>query len=1164
MLERIGKYKVESRLGQGGMGTVYLALDSQIQRRVAIKVFKLEISNADPRTAERFRAEAQTTAGLRHPHIVTVYEYGEQDGIPYIVMEYLQGTDLHRVLQQGSKLSLLEKVRIIAEVASGLQYAHEKGIIHRDIKPANIMLQPNGSAMLTDFGIARGAQLADTRLTPTQLMMGTLAYMAPELFYHSDASVYSDMFAFGLVCYELLTGTHPFRAPTEAMVIQKILNESPEPVRGMLTDCPEELSRAVERLLAKHKEHRFASLADFEMVLRPVLVELRRAHAAELAPIVEQHLESDHLDEARRALRKIADLDPGNPALAGLLRRLDDRQRTLSVGPQIASLAKEAEKLVLARRTDEALERIQQAIELDPADKTLRLRAVEIQEMRERSARAQSLLESAVRDLDGRNLTGAVRKVNQAREADPEIPGAGIVLERIQHERNRQEREEAIQDALQRSRMALLVDDFAEGCTILESALAVYPDSTELQRARVEAQKGRAENERRRRIEEAKDKVRTCLERNQETEALSVLDLLREEGIEDADLKRLRAAVASRLNAARRRAELDAGCQRARQEIHHGNYAEARRILADLGQMAHDERVDALLEEVNRRSAQQDRQTAISGVIAKAEDLRSKERLSEAVAMLDRAIGEIGADPRLTALREHLSGLEQARRQQRLQDAAREIETLLDEEKLTRAQDLLEEALPTAPLDRRLLALRMRLEEQRRAREQRKTSPAAAPTPPARPNPPAGEEGEQSTERMRFGAEAPAASSAAPVVNAPAPAPPPPRPPSPPPPAASPLPPAASSPPPAPASPVVQAPARSPEPDATRVEHKPAPPPRPKPVPAPAMAAAAPAPRASAPTAAEAVGVPAAARPRWLLPAGIGAAAGVAIMGGLLLRGPSGDAPPAAPVSKAGAAKAPVAEPVAANPPNVETPKQEQAANEEPAAKPAPAMSLDPETMRFAWREGEPPPPSKMLLATGTGGPWKASPSERWLLVSPARGAGPGAWNVGVVGSRVPVGREVRGEVTVTGSGVRSTVAVVARVEAKAAEPPAPRPVPPDPAPTKPPEAKPRPAEPRDSGRKILSASEYAGDPFGTITWMGELKDQDTVTLTSDGASNGQLLGKRIGGEWFPPIRFSVQVSPALKVEQQPSEGNRFGRMVIRNTTGAAVTTFRITWKQVR
>ena len=178
-MDQIGRYKLEAELGRGGCGRVYRAFDPTVGRTVAIKLL---ITNTDKELLTRFRNEASASGKLHHRNIVTVYDFGEQDGTPYLVMEYLQGEDLHKLSAKGQQLTLIEKMSIMAQVAEGLHHAHQNGIVHRDVKPANIMVLSDGSVKIMDFGIARLLSQTGTRLTRDGAMIGTVSYMAPEQF----------------------------------------------------------------------------------------------------------------------------------------------------------------------------------------------------------------------------------------------------------------------------------------------------------------------------------------------------------------------------------------------------------------------------------------------------------------------------------------------------------------------------------------------------------------------------------------------------------------------------------------------------------------------------------------------------------------------------------------------------------------------------------------------------------------------------------------------------------------------------------------------------------------------------------------------------------------------------------------------------------------------
>ena len=209
-LQTIGKFEVLERLGQGGMGTVYRARDPILDRPVALKTISAELA-ANPEFLGRFQREARAAARLTHPNIVTVYELGDVAGVPFIAMELLEGLDLVEAMSPPGRLPLDEKLRIMVEVCRGLDYAHKRGVIHRDVKPANVRLLASGAVKLVDFGIAR---LGESTLTQTGILLGTPSYLAPEVVAGGRVDHRADMWAVGVILYELLSGERPFTATT--------------------------------------------------------------------------------------------------------------------------------------------------------------------------------------------------------------------------------------------------------------------------------------------------------------------------------------------------------------------------------------------------------------------------------------------------------------------------------------------------------------------------------------------------------------------------------------------------------------------------------------------------------------------------------------------------------------------------------------------------------------------------------------------------------------------------------------------------------------------------------------------------------------------------------------------------------------------------------------
>ncbi len=257
-MNSIGRYQLVEKLGQGGMGVVYRAFDTLLQRVVAVKVISGAIESGGEQR-ERFFREARAAGQLSHRNIITIHDLGEHDGQPYLAMEYLEGEDLQRRLARPERMSLARKVEIAIEVCEGLEYAHARGVIHRDVKPANIFITSSGTAKILDFGLAR---LVTSELTNSNMMMGTINYMAPEQVRGERADQRSDIFSVGVVLYELLGGRKAFDGDSFATTLYRILQEEPESLLHIEPALPPDLVAIVERALAKPRDERYQQMSD--------------------------------------------------------------------------------------------------------------------------------------------------------------------------------------------------------------------------------------------------------------------------------------------------------------------------------------------------------------------------------------------------------------------------------------------------------------------------------------------------------------------------------------------------------------------------------------------------------------------------------------------------------------------------------------------------------------------------------------------------------------------------------------------------------------------------------------------------------------------------------------------------------------------------------------
>jgi serine/threonine protein kinase len=256
----LGDYEILAELGRGGMATVYLAHDVALGRKVAIKVLAPALLLMGEGMVERFKREARTVAGLSHPHIIPIYAVRESDRVLYFVMQYVQGRALDSIIRDVGPLPAPMVRTILAQVGDALSYAHRHGIIHRDIKPANIMLDDEGRAVVTDFGIAKVVQAEG--LTVTGVTVGTPTYMSPEQCATLEVTGASDQYSLGVVAYEMVTGRLPFRGDTMMSVMYAHFNEPPRPVIELRPDCPADLAAAVMRMLEKEPRRRWPSLDD--------------------------------------------------------------------------------------------------------------------------------------------------------------------------------------------------------------------------------------------------------------------------------------------------------------------------------------------------------------------------------------------------------------------------------------------------------------------------------------------------------------------------------------------------------------------------------------------------------------------------------------------------------------------------------------------------------------------------------------------------------------------------------------------------------------------------------------------------------------------------------------------------------------------------------------
>jgi len=338
MIKKLGRYEINSELGQGAMGVVYKATDPLIDRIVAIKTINLGLALEEKEEYEgRFYQEAKAAGRLNHPNIVTIYDVGKSGDVAYIAMEFLQGREIREILDDGQILDVAQVLDISSQIALGLAYAHEHGIVHRDVKPSNIMMIRDGHIKITDFGIAR-MESASVR-TQTGMVLGSPKYMSPEQVMGKLIDQRSDIFSLGVMLYEMLTGKVPFVGENVNAIMYQTLNGVPLSPSSVNADVPEMLNFIVAKALAKNLGDRYQNARDLANDLRACREDLPRA--------------SDFGVDSKPATKALADAavtrveegdEPKPVATLGLSTAFDSFEATMRLAAMTAS-SEEVEEL---------------------------------------------------------------------------------------------------------------------------------------------------------------------------------------------------------------------------------------------------------------------------------------------------------------------------------------------------------------------------------------------------------------------------------------------------------------------------------------------------------------------------------------------------------------------------------------------------------------------------------------------------------------------------------------------------------------------------------------------------------------------------------------------------------------------------------------------------
>jgi len=636
--EKIGKYKILKVLGRGGMGEVLLGEDVDLGRRVAIKrPFKSALEDG----LARFQVEARA-ATLRHPNIPAVYEMGVQDGLPFIAMEFVEGEPLDKIIASGRQLDLISKLRIIEQVCLALGYAHEKGIIHRDIKPANVIVQPDGVAKIIDFGIAK-IQDTDGKagLTQTSQVIGSLHYIAPERFKGGPIDGRVDIFSAGVTLFKLLTGEEPFTGG-EATASYKIVNEAHSPLSAYLHDYPPVLDEVVAKSLAKNPEDRYSTGEDFADALHEVIEDLKRNRVTELFSDAERLTTESRFSPALELLEEAVKLDPANTQVRKLRKLVREHQDRIRRAERLRECTTRADEFLLSGNFEEALNQLREAQNLDQnsADIKQKIQSIEDRKRRfEMSARA--LLDAEAAKSRG-DITAALRIVAKAIQEDSEnqkLQGLNVVLSRqaeIESQRGR------ILEILEVARRELAAKNLPAVDRLLAEAHSIDPSNLETDALRRELARAREQEQRREILEEIQTRISGFLRTEAYDQAADLLSRAIEKLPNETMLHRLKAEVDAEARKFEAKRFVDSAISQARELFSSSPFEALALLQKALDQMPGDERLVSYERSLRQQLDAVRVEQVHADTLLKARELMAARQHDKAIGVLESFQIEFG------------------------------------------------------------------------------------------------------------------------------------------------------------------------------------------------------------------------------------------------------------------------------------------------------------------------------------------------------------------------------------------------------------------------------------------------------------------------------------------------------------------------------------------
>jgi serine/threonine protein kinase len=721
--KKIGKYEVVDIIGKGGMGIVYRAKDPFLDRLVAIKMMTINIAEY-PDLLQRFYREAKSTANLKHPNIVTVYELGEHEGSPYLAMEFLEGSSLESMIRGQLQLSTLQKLDIIVQVCHGLSYAHQREIVHRDIKPGNIMVLKDGSVKIVDFGIAR---IGDTNFTRTGQFMGSLNYMSLEQLNEKlQVDQRTDVYSTGVVLYQLITGALPFEAESTGATLAKIFNEGPPPFGKFLSSFPPELETITLKALSKDRDHRYATADDFATDLSELQDRLKQESVSVHMQQAELLLQQNDLFHAHDELLEVLKIDRQHTRAISLLRTVRKQIEKEQSVERARQLREQAEEAYRREEFDTALVHVEQAISLDTTNAGLQQFRATLQSAKAEAEHLREVLQRAENAHRAGNLDTAKQAIEEVLARRPNDTRVKSLYRMIQKDLEERLKQKRMENLLEAARKEIANRQYTAAFNILKEAEKVDPDAPQLRALLEKFNTAREQEQRRRELEQITRQIEQALNTDDHQSALNLAGEALRRYPNDPSLMKLRDLAETQKQAAQTKSFVREKIAAARESLNAGNAAAALKVLEDaLRQTPGNPHLESLLSIAQERIAQDRDEEAKSNCIQQANKAFENKNYAEAIRVLEAGQLHHAASPEIdNLLRFAREQQAKSAQQQEVEGSVRRAQEFLRAQEYDRAIELLESILTKVPDDE----LNVVLEEARHRRDELNRQIAAAIT----------------------------------------------------------------------------------------------------------------------------------------------------------------------------------------------------------------------------------------------------------------------------------------------------------------------------------------------------------------------------------------------------------------------------------------------------